>query len=159
MDFLRAKMELIIYVTVIGLVSYFISNNFGFEKDWIMAKFLGMFSFQFLKENPLLLPADSSELKKLGALEWYKFVHGHLGFRLIICIWFHAGIIHFLANMLNLVCIMIQFQKQLGYVRIIYLLSGICWSLLFSDLFLQHKFSIGAFRAMFGLFGAMLYLI
>lgn len=61
MDFLRAKMELIIYVTVIGLVSYFISNNFGFEKDWIMAKFLGMFSFQFLKENPLLLPADSSE--------------------------------------------------------------------------------------------------
>ncbi|XP_052187504.1 RHOMBOID-like protein 3 [Diospyros lotus] len=121
-----------------------------------VARFLGRFSFQPLKENPLLGPSAST-LEKLGALEWRKVVHKHQGWRLISCIWLHAGVIHLLVNMLSLVIIGIHLEQQFGFVRIgvIYLLSGFGGSIL-SSLFIQRSISVGASGALFGLLGAML---
>ncbi|KZV52598.1 RHOMBOID-like 2 [Dorcoceras hygrometricum] len=96
-------------------------------------------------------------LEKMGALEWYKVVHGNQAWRLVSCIWLHAGVIHLLANMLSLVFIGIRLEQQFGFVRVgvIYLLSGIGGSIL-SCLFIQRNISVGASGALFGLLGAML---
>ncbi|XVF51542.1 hypothetical protein PTKIN_Ptkin04bG0193000 [Pterospermum kingtungense] len=130
-------------------------NNLGFEGSCV-ARFLGRLSFQPLKENPLFGPS-SNTLEKLGALEWNKVVHGNQGWRLITCIWLHAGVIHLLANMLSLVFIGIRLEQQFGFVLVglIYLLSGFGGSIL-SSLFIQRNISVGASGALFGLLGAML---
>ncbi|KAL5551790.1 hypothetical protein UlMin_001966 [Ulmus minor] len=130
-------------------------NNLDFERGCV-AKFLGRLSFQPLKENPLFGPS-SSTLEKLGALEWYKIVHGNEGWRLITCIWLHAGVIHLLANMLSLVFIGIRLEQQFGFVRVglIYLIAGLGGSIL-SSLFIRSNISVGASGALFGLLGAML---
>lgn len=130
-------------------------NNLGFEGSCV-AKFLGRLSFQPLKENPLFGPS-STTLEKMGALEWNKVVHGHQGWRLITCMWLHAGVIHLLANMLSLIFIGIRLEQQFGFVRvgIVYLLSGFGGSIL-SSLFIQRNISVGASGALFGLLGAML---
>nr|XP_010919249.1 RHOMBOID-like protein 2 [Elaeis guineensis] len=121
-----------------------------------VARFLHRFSFQPLRENPLFGPS-SSTLEKLGALEWDKVVHQHQGWRLVSCVWLHAGVIHLLANMLSLIFIGIRLEQQFGFVRIgiIYLLSGFGGSVL-SSLFIRNSISVGASGALFGLLGAML---
>ncbi|KAG6747496.1 hypothetical protein POTOM_049900 [Populus tomentosa] len=96
-------------------------------------------------------------LERLGALERTKVVDKHQGWRLVTCIWLHAGIIHLLANMLSLVFIGIRLEQQFGFVRIgvVYLLSGFGGSVL-SSLFIRNNISVGASGALFGLLGAML---
>nr|AAM92298.1 putative membrane protein [Oryza sativa Japonica Group] len=113
---------------------------------------------------PLLLPASLREpaprpllRHKMGALVWDKVVHEHQGWRLVTCIWLHAGVVHLLANMLSLVLIGLRLEQQFGYMRIgiIYLVSGIGGSVL-SSLFIRNSISVGASGALFGLLGAML---
>ncbi|KAJ1296543.1 hypothetical protein BS78_01G309400 [Paspalum vaginatum] len=118
--------------------------------------FLRRFAFQPLSENPLLGPS-SATLQRLGALVWDKVVHEHQGWRLLTCIWLHAGVLHLLANMLSLVLIGLRLEQQFGYVRvgIIYLVSGVGGSVL-SSLFVRNAISVGASGALFGLLGAML---
>ncbi|WCJ26187.1 RHOMBOID-like 2 [Euphorbia peplus] len=130
-------------------------NNLGFEGDCV-AKFLGRFSFQPLKENPLFGPS-SDALEKMGALDWDKVVNKNEGWRLITSMWLHAGIIHLLANMLSLVFIGIRLEQQFGFVRvgIIYLISGFGGSIM-STIFIHQNISVGASGALFGLLGAML---
>lgn len=130
-------------------------NNLGFEGGCV-AKFLGRLSFEPLKENPLFGPS-SDTLQKMGALVWSKVVHGNQGWRLVTCMWLHAGVIHLLANMLSLVFIGIRLEQQFGFVRVgaIYLISGFGGSIL-SSLFIQNNISVGASGALFGLLGAML---
>ncbi|KAJ6358484.1 hypothetical protein OIU76_000234 [Salix suchowensis] len=99
-----------------------------------VARFLGRFSFEPLKDNPLFGPS-SATLQRFGALEWTKVVHEHQGWRLISCMWLHAGIIHLLANMLSLVFIGIRLEQQFGF---------------------RNNISVGASGALFGLLGAML---
>nr|GMD96027.1 RHOMBOID-like protein 2 [Ipomoea batatas] len=117
---------------------------------------LGRFSFQPLRENPLFGPS-SSTLEKLGALDWKKIVHEHQEWRLVTCIWLHAGVFHLLANMLSLIFVGVRLEQQFGFARVglIYLLSGIGGSIV-SSLFIQHGISVGASGALFGLLGAML---
>ncbi|KAK6137522.1 hypothetical protein DH2020_028775 [Rehmannia glutinosa] len=140
---------------VIMFVNNCPKNHNGVQGDCV-ARFLGRLSFQPLRENPLFGPS-SSTLDKLGALEWDKIVHQNQAWRLITCIWLHAGVIHLLANMLSLVFIGIRLEQQFGFVRVggIYLLSGIGGSIL-SSLFIQRNISVGASGALFGLLGAML---
>ncbi|KAG2550981.1 RHOMBOID-like protein 2 [Panicum virgatum] len=118
--------------------------------------FLHRFAFQPLSENPLLGPS-SAALQKLGALVWDKVVHEHQGWRLLTCIWLHAGVVHLLANMLSLVLIGLRLEQQFGYLRIgvIYIVSGVGGSVL-SSLFIRNNISVGASGALFGLLGAML---
>ncbi|KAM0060024.1 putative peptidase S54, rhomboid, Rhomboid-like superfamily [Helianthus debilis subsp. tardiflorus] len=131
------------------------NHNSTLEGDCV-AKFLGRLSFQPLKENPLFGPS-SSTLEKLGALEWSKVVDDHQAWRLVSCIFLHAGVVHLLANMLSLVFIGIRLEQQFGFVRvgILYMLAGIGGSIL-SSLFITNNISVGASGALFGLLGAML---
>lgn len=129
----------------------------GSQLGGCVAGFLRRFSFQPLRENPLLGPS-SSTLEKMGALDWNKIVHQNQGWRLISCIWLHAGLIHLVVNMLSLLFIGIRLEQQFGFVRIgaIYLLSGFGGSVL-SALFLRNSYiSVGASGALFGLLGSML---
>lgn len=51
----------------------------------------------------------------MGALDVSKVVHGHQAWRLITCIWLHAGVVHLLANMLSLLFIGIRLEKEFGF--------------------------------------------
>ncbi|GAB2227718.1 hypothetical protein Droror1_Dr00009545 [Drosera rotundifolia] len=121
-----------------------------------VARFLGRFSFEPLGENPLFGPS-SNTLEKMGALDRSKVVHNHQGWRLLTCMWLHAGLIHLVVNMLSLVFIGIRLEQQFGFVKIgiIYVVSGFGGSIL-SSLFIQNSISVGASGALFGLLGAML---
>ncbi|CAL9769507.1 unnamed protein product [Musa acuminata subsp. burmannicoides] len=118
--------------------------------------FLGRFAFQPLKENPLFGPS-SSTLEKMGALEVHKLVNEHQGWRLLSCIWLHAGLIHVITNMLSLLFVGIQLEREFGFARIglLYIMSGFGGSLL-SSLFTASRISVGASGALFGLLGGML---
>ncbi|GFY83236.1 RHOMBOID-like 2 [Actinidia rufa] len=85
----------------------------------------------------------------LGALERTKVVNEHQEWRLIACIWLHAGLVHMLANMLGLLFIGIRLEQQFGFLRIgiIYLLSGFGGSTL-SSLFIDNSVSVGASGAL-----------
>ncbi|KAI8556645.1 hypothetical protein RHMOL_Rhmol05G0270200 [Rhododendron molle] len=126
------------------------------NSDSCVAGFLGRFSFQPFKQNPLLGPSATA-LEKMGALDVSKVVHRHQGWRLISCIWLHAGVFHLLANMLSLVIIGILLEQEFGFARIglLYLIAGFGGSLL-SALFIRSNISVGASGALFGLLGAML---
>jgi membrane associated rhomboid family serine protease len=53
----------------------------------------------------------------MGALETSKVTKDHEGWRLITCIWLHAGVVHILANMLSLLMIGIRLEKEFGFSR------------------------------------------
>ncbi|OAY61220.1 RHOMBOID-like protein 1 [Manihot esculenta] len=144
---------------IANILLFFISmyvNDCPKNSESCTGKFLGRFSFQPVKENPLLGPS-SSTLEKMGALEVDKVVHRHQAWRLISCIWLHAGVFHLLANMLSLVFIGIRLEQEFGFIRIglVYVISGFGGSLL-SALFIQLGISVGASGALFGLLGGML---
>ncbi|GAA0148755.1 hypothetical protein Leryth_008909 [Lithospermum erythrorhizon] len=147
---------LIVVANVVMFIVTMFVNNCPHNNHKCVAKFLRRFSFQPLSENPLFGPS-SLGLEKMGGLEWNKVVHEHQTWRLITCIWLHAGVIHVVANMFSLVFIGIRLEQQFGFVRVgvIYLLSGIGGSIL-SSLFIQNSISVGASGALFGLLGAML---
>ncbi|KAJ9694718.1 hypothetical protein PVL29_010272 [Vitis rotundifolia] len=139
---------------MLGITMYV--NNCPKNSISCIADFLGRFSFQPFKENPLLGPS-SSTLQKMGALDVSRVVDRHQGWRLITCIWLHGGVFHLLANMLSLLVIGIRLEQEFGFVKIglLYVISGFGGSLL-SGLFLQQNISVGASGALFGLLGGML---
>ncbi|CAL8999187.1 unnamed protein product [Prunus brigantina] len=140
---------------VVFVVTMFV-NDCPKNSASCIARFLGRLSFQPLKENPLLGPS-SATLEKMGALDVQRMVHNHQAWRMISCMWLHAGVFHLLANMLSLVFIGIRLEQEFGFVRIglLYVLSGFGGSLL-SSLFIQYGISVGASGALFGLLGSML---
>ncbi|WCJ28309.1 RHOMBOID-like 1 [Euphorbia peplus] len=131
-------------------------NNCPKNSVSCIARFLGRFSFQPFKENPLLGPS-STTLRKMGGLDVGKIVDDHQGWRLLSCIWLHGGVFHLLANMLSLLVIGIRLEQEFGFVKIglLYVISGFGGSLM-SALFIQSNISVGASGALFGLLGAML---
>ena len=62
----------------------------------------------------------------MGALEVDKVVYGHQPWRLISCMWLHAGVFHILANMLSLVFIGIHLEQEFGFG-----MNAICSNLFF----------------------------
>lgn len=144
-----------VVIVILFIITMYI-NNCPKNSVSCIARFLGRFSFQSFKENPLLGPS-SATLDKMGALEVDKVVDKHEGWRLITCIWLHAGIFHLLANMLSLLVIGIRLEQEFGFVKVgfLYAISGLGGSLL-SALFIQSSISVGASGALFGLLGGML---
>ncbi|XP_048570410.1 RHOMBOID-like protein 2 isoform X1 [Triticum urartu] len=138
------------------LVTMFVNDCPNRSAGNCSAGFLGRFAFQPLKENPLLGPS-STTLLKMGALDVSKVVQGRQGWRLITCIWLHAGVVHLLINVLCLLFIGIRLEQEFGFVRIglVYLISGFGGSLM-SALFIRASISVGASGALFGLIGSML---
>ncbi|KAE8693099.1 RHOMBOID-like 1 isoform 2 [Hibiscus syriacus] len=137
------------------IITMYINNCPKTSKNCV-GKFLGRFSFQPFEENPLLGPSART-LEKMGALEVDKVVKKHEAWRMISCIWLHAGVFHILANMLSLLFIGIRLEQEFGFVRIgsVYLIAGFGGSLM-SSLFIQKRISVGASGALFGLLGSML---
>lgn len=72
-------------------------------------------------------------LEKMGALEIDKVVHRHQAWRLISCIWLHAGVFHILANMLSLVFIGIRLEQEFGFGM--HLVSLLCVTMHISNAF------------------------
>ncbi|CAI0393378.1 unnamed protein product [Linum tenue] len=141
---------LFVVANVVLFIIVMYVNNCPKRSTNCVAGFLGRFAFQPLKENPLLGPS-SDTLLKMGAMEVEKVVKGHQGWRLISCIWLHAGVFHLLANMISLLIIGIRLVR----IGLVYVLSGFGGSLM-SALFLELGISVGASGALFGLLGAML---
>ena len=103
----------------------------------------------FLGENEIIsYGGNIKELVKSG--EYY---------RLLTCIFLHAGIIHIACNMYSLYVIGSQLESFFGKIRylIIFLLSGICGSILSIAFNNNDAISIGASGAIFGLLGAIVY--
>ncbi|MCO5592631.1 hypothetical protein L7F22_046634 [Adiantum nelumboides] len=135
-------------------VTMYINNCPNTTKSCLLP-FLHRLSFQPLSENALIGPS-SQTLERLGALNANKVQHARQGWRVLTCIWLHAGVVHVALNMLSLLFVGVRLEQEFGPVKIgiIYLLSGFGGSLL-SVLFLQSV-SVGASGALFGLVGAML---
>ncbi|KAM7258173.1 hypothetical protein ACFE04_013914 [Oxalis oulophora] len=135
--------------TVIFIVTMYV-NDCPRNSNSCVVEFLGRLSFQPMKENPLLGPT-STTLEKMGALDAYKVSHQHQVWRLLTCIWLHAGVFHILANMLSLVFIGIRLEQEFGFVLVglLYVISGFGGSLS-SALFIQSGISVGASGALFG---------
>lgn len=51
----------------------------------------------------------------MGALDVQKVVRDNQGWRLITCMWLHAGVVHVLANMLSLLFIGIRLEREFGF--------------------------------------------
>ncbi|KAK6939794.1 Peptidase S54, rhomboid domain [Dillenia turbinata] len=117
---------------------------------------LGRFSFQPLYENPLLGPSAST-LDDMGAFQRSYLTQYHLSWRLLTCLWLHAGAIHLIVNLCCVVFIGIQLEQEFGSLRIgvIYICSGIL-GVLVAALFVENSPVIGSSGALFGLIGAML---
>ncbi|KAG0458902.1 hypothetical protein HPP92_022030 [Vanilla planifolia] len=154
--FVAANMALFVVVMFVNNCP----DNFNLYGSCVL-KFLNRFSFQPLKQNPLLGPS-SSTLEKLGALVWDKVVHQHEGWRLFTGIWLHAGVIHLLPNMLILVFIGIRLEQQFGFVLTfcsadrLDIPSFWLWRQHSVISFIRNSISVGASGALFGLLGAML---
>ncbi|KAK6943645.1 Peptidase S54, rhomboid domain [Dillenia turbinata] len=146
----------IVIANVVMFVITMYVNDCPKNSSTCILRFLGRFSFQTFKENPMLGPS-SNALEKLGALDARKVLYGHQKWRLFTCIWLHAGVFHLLANMLSLLVIGIPLERDFGFVRVglLYVICGLGGSLL-SALFNQTSISVGASGAVFGLLGAML---
>ncbi|XP_052171928.1 RHOMBOID-like protein 1 isoform X2 [Diospyros lotus] len=146
-----AVANVVLFVVTMGV------NDCPKNSDSCSLRFLGRFAFQPWKENPLLGPSAST-LQKMGALDVSEGVHRHQGWRLITCIWLHAGVLHLLGNMLSLLVIGIRLEQEFGSVRIglLYLISGFAGSVLSALFIIQSNISVGASGALFGLLGGML---
>ena len=80
-------------------------------------------------------------------------------YRLLSCIFLHAGIIHLTCNMYSLYIIGTQLESFFGKIKylVIFLLSGICGSILSVAFSSTNTLSVGASGAIFGLLGSIVY--
>ncbi|KAG7014134.1 RHOMBOID-like protein 5, partial [Cucurbita argyrosperma subsp. argyrosperma] len=79
---------------------------------------LDRYSFQPFSENPLLGPSIMT-LKRYGALDREAVVERGEGWRLLTCMWLHAGVIHLLANMISLLFIGVRLEQEFGYCKLV----------------------------------------
>ncbi|XP_071737847.1 RHOMBOID-like protein 1 [Rutidosis leptorrhynchoides] len=141
---------------VLFLLTMYINNCPVHSRTCIGVDSLRCFAFENVHENPLLGPSTST-LLKMGALDANKVIQEGQQWRILMCMWLHAGVFHILANMLSLLGLGIRLEQEFGFVRIglLYVISGLGGSLL-SSLFNRRTISVGASGALFGLLGAML---
>ncbi|KAL0417866.1 UNVERIFIED_CONTAM: RHOMBOID-like protein 1 [Sesamum radiatum] len=141
---------------VVFVISMYINDCPARFRNCTGTSVLGRFAFQSTHENPLLGPSAST-LLSLGAMDVQKVVHEHEIWRLVSCMWLHAGAFHVFANMFSLLFVGIRLEQEFGFLRIglLYLISGVGGSLI-SSLFVRDTISVGASGALFGLLGAML---
>ncbi len=131
-----------------------IEKIFAIKKPIITYIIIGICIFMFLltyflkMENIIYLGGNAKDLVKNG--DYY---------RLLTCIFLHAGIIHIACNMYSLSIIGTQLESFFGKIRylIIFLISGISGSILSIAFSNNNYISIGASGAIFGLLGAILY--
>lgn len=138
---MRQKPEAICTVAliVINIVVFFILTMFGDTEDAV-----------FMLQH--------------GVMYEPYIIEGHEYYRIFTCLFLHFGITHLLNNMVLLGALGWNLELEIGKVRfvIIYFASGIIGNIvsLFYDLTLeQPAVSAGASGAIFGLMGALLYVV
>ena len=107
---------------------------------------------------------DAVFMLQHGAMYEPYIIEGHEYYRIFTCLFLHFGITHLLNNMVVLGALGWNLELEIGKVRfvIIYFASGIIGNIvsLFYDLTLeQPAVSAGASGAIFGLMGALLYVV
>lgn len=107
---------------------------------------------------------DAGFMLQHGAMYEPYIIEGHEYYRIFTCLFLHFGITHLLNNMVLLGALGWNLELEIGKVRfvIIYFASGIIGNIvsLFYDLTLeQPAVSAGASGAIFGLMGALLYVV
>ena len=107
---------------------------------------------------------DAVFMLQHGAMYEPYIIEGHEYYRIFTCLFLHFGITHLLNNMVLLGALGWNLELEIGKVRfvIIYFASGIIGNIvsLFYDLTLeQPAVSAGASGAIFGLMGALLYVV
>ena len=100
---------------------------------------------------------DINTLIKFGANTSYYTKNGQL-YRLLTCIFLHAGLVHLLCNMYSLYVIGPQIESFYGKTKyiFIFIFSGICGSILSLAFASDNLVSVGASGAIFGLLGSIL---
>ncbi|XP_074285192.1 RHOMBOID-like protein 5 [Silene latifolia] len=157
-------MPLIFVVDVLLFVLTMYENNcpdtYEEPDKCLLRDLLGRFSFLPLHENRLIGPS-SITLERLGGLR-VELVQNGEWWRLLSCLWLHAGLIHLIANMVSLLFIGVRLEEEFAFWRIgpIYVISGFGGSLMSCLNAIQTQktriVSVGASGALFGLLGAML---
>ena len=99
-----------------------------------------------------------------GCLSWYHFFYRHEYYRVLTCMFLHGGIDHIFNNMLCLFFMGSFLEQHIGTPRflILYFSSGIIagfTSMVYNMLLGINTLSIGASGAIFGLMGALLYVV
>lgn len=101
---------------------------------------------------------------RYGAMYEPLVTDGHEYYRIIASLFLHFGIQHLLNNMVLLGALGYQLENEVGKIRflLIYFFSGICGnlcSLYWNVSHGQQVISAGASGAIFGLMGALLYIV
>lgn len=107
---------------------------------------------------------DALFMLQHGAMYEPYIIDGHEYYRIFTCIFLHFGISHLLNNMVLLGALGWNLELEIGKIRflIIYLGSGIAGnivSLIYDISSVQPAVSAGASGAIFGLMGALLYVV
>jgi len=117
---------------------------------------------------PLLFLLGSEEdvnfMIAKGAMYWPSIVTDHEYYRFFTCIFLHFGIEHLASNMIVLYFLGDNLERAVGRIKylIIYLSSGISGSVcsfLFFSMANEEVASVGASGAIFGVIGALLYVV
>lgn len=107
---------------------------------------------------------NEASLIDKGALSWDFVINGHEYYRILTCMFLHAGPDHIFNNMLVLLFIGSYVEQYIGKYKylIIYFSSGIiagCASMVYNMVRYDYTQSVGASGAIFGLMGSLLCII
>ena len=109
-----------------------------------------------ISENPMIGPSADT-LIIMGAKDTALIVNDNEGWRLISCTVLHAGLVHYVINMLALWFVGGAIEMNHGWIAamIIFIISAVGGSI-FSALFLPGYITVGASGGIFGFIGACL---
>ena len=107
---------------------------------------------------------DTEHMLRWGAMFWPGVIEDHEWFRLVTHMFLHFGLSHLANNMIVLAFIGSTLEKHLGRIKyaILYLVSGILAgtaSMVYNMLQDQAVISAGASGAIFGVVGAMTFIV
>lgn len=143
------------------------SRNSGFNRPWftyfilvvctgVLIASIGVNGWKIepMSVNPMIGPSAET-LVKMGAKQTTLIVVGGEWYRLFSPMVLHAGLIHYLLNMLALWFIGSAVEQAHGYLSafIIFFISAVGGNIL-SAIFLPEYISVGASGGIFGLIGA-----
>lgn len=116
----------------------------------------------FLVTDFLLFQEDT--VVSWGALNWYQVFGEGEWYRILTSMFLHDGIQHIFNNMLVLIYIGTLVEQQMGGARygILYLGSGVLagfTSMVYNMNLNENVYSLGASGAIFGIMGALLFLV
>ena len=113
-------------------------------------------SFEPLDQNPMIGPSAET-LLKMGAKDSYLIVNQNEAWRLLSSTVLHAGLLHYLVNMLALWFVGAAIETSHGFIAatILFVIPAVGGTIL-SAIFLPEYITVGASGGIFGLIGACL---